>query len=231
MKPTRLAVGYIPLVDAAPLIVAHEIGFAAEEGLALDLRAAPSWSSLRDMLGFGHVDAAHMLSPVPVANALGAARVGSGLVATSVLSMNGNVIGVSRALEEKLRADGHDFGFADARAAGQALIAANPDGLRIGVPFPFSMHAELLHFWLGSLGYPVKDRITIRTVPPPMMVDAIGSGEIDAFCVGEPWGSMAVENGWEPCFCLAPRFGMPPLKRSWRRGRIGRRRRPSCLAV
>ena len=67
MNAVVLSAGFIPLVDAAPLIVAEEMGFAAEEGLALDLVRAPSWSSLRDMLVFGRVEAAHMLAPVPVA--------------------------------------------------------------------------------------------------------------------------------------------------------------------
>ncbi|MBE9637608.1 ABC transporter substrate-binding protein [Salipiger mangrovisoli] len=195
MKTTTLSVGFIPLTDSAPLILAQEMGYAAEEGIALDLKRAPSWSSLRDMLSFGRVDAAHMLSPLPVAAALGLGGAGVALSAVSVLSVNGNVIGVSNALAEKLRAQGHDFGFEDARAAGAALIAASDETLRIGVPFPFSMHAELLYYWLSALGLSVPDALQVRTVPPPLMADAIEAGEIDAFCVGEPWGSMAVENG------------------------------------
>ena len=77
MKAVTVSVGFIPLVDAAPLIVAQEMGFAAEEGIALALRRAPSWASLRDMLSFGQVEAAHMLSPIPVATALGLGRAGA----------------------------------------------------------------------------------------------------------------------------------------------------------
>lgn len=195
MSVTRLSTGFIPLVDAAPLIIAQEMGFAAEEGIALDLRRAPSWSALRDMLSFGKVDAAHMLSPVPVATALGLGGAGAPLSAISVLSVNGNVIGVSQPLADRLRAGGHDFAFNDARAAGLALIAAAGEGLRIGVPFPFSMHAELVYYWLSALGLPAPQWVRVRTVPPPLMGDAIRAGEIDAFCVGEPWGSQAVEDG------------------------------------
>ncbi|WP_425098721.1 CmpA/NrtA family ABC transporter substrate-binding protein [Tropicibacter sp. S64] len=194
MKETLLSVGFMPLTDAAPLIVAQEMGFAEEEGIALDLRRAPSWSSLRDMLSFGQVDAAHMLSPVPIATALGFGGAGAPLSAVSVLSVNGNVIGVSRALEEKLRAAGHDFDFADAEKAGRALIGVAQGKLRIGVPFPFSMHAELVFYWLAALGYAVPDGVAVRTVPPPLMAEAIAEGEIDAFCVGEPWGTKTVEN-------------------------------------
>jgi len=195
MKGVRLSVGFIPLVDAAPLIVAQEMGFAAQEGLALDLVHAPSWSSLRDMLVFGRVEAAHMLSPVPVASALGLGGAGTLLSALSVLSINGNVIGVNAALAERMRAAGHAFGFSDAREAGNALIAAAHGQLRIGVPYPFSMHAELLYYWLTALGLHAPQGVDIRTVPPQLMADALKVGEIDAFCVGEPWGSIAVEQG------------------------------------
>lgn len=195
MKDMTLSVGFIPLVDAAPLIMAQEMGFAAEEGISLDLRAAPSWSSLRDMLSLGQVDAAHMLSVAPVASALGLGGAGVTLHAVSVLSVNGNVIGVSRPLADRLREIGHDFAFNDARSAGTALIAASGGSLRFGVPFPFSMHAELVYYWLSALGLPAPQGVDIRTVPPPLMADAIKAGEIDAFCVGEPWGSKAVEIG------------------------------------
>lgn len=190
-----VSAGFIPLVDAAPLVIAREIGFAEEEGLALTLERAPSWSTLRDMVAFGAVDAAHMLSPVPVATALGLGGLGVRLDAVSVLSVNGNVIGVSRALADRLRAAGHDFGFRDAAAAGRALIATGEKRLRIGVPFPFSMHAELLYHWLGALGLKAPEGIDVRTVPPPLMARALAADEIDAFCVGEPWGSIVVEQG------------------------------------
>ena len=80
----KLTIGFLPLVDACLPILARELGFAEEEGLDLDLIAAPSWSSVRDMLAFGRVDAAHMLSPVPVAMAMGL-----GGVRVSVSSLKG----------------------------------------------------------------------------------------------------------------------------------------------
>lgn len=194
MKTVPVSIAYVPLVDAAPLIVAQEMGFAQAEGISLDLVAAPSWSSVRDMLAFGRVDLAHLLSVVPVAMALGLGGVTNAMSAVSVLSVNGNVIGVSRALEDKLRGIGHSFGFDDAAAAGEALARVAPEGLTIGVPFPFSMHVELIHVWKGATPLSAVP-LEIRTVPPPMMAQALASGEIDAFCVGEPWGSVSVENG------------------------------------
>ncbi|WP_227268684.1 CmpA/NrtA family ABC transporter substrate-binding protein [Roseobacter weihaiensis] len=195
MKRAAIPVGFIPLVDAAPLITAEEMGFAAQEGISLDLRRAPSWSSLRDMLSFGQVDAAHMLSTVPVATAMGLGGGGTSLAAVSVLSVNGNVIGVDLALEKRMRAAGYAFDFRDAHAAGRALLELCDKPLRIGVPFPFSMHTELVRYWLSGINHPQSDNIMIHTVPPPLMSEAIAAGEIDAFCVGEPWGSRAVDKG------------------------------------
>ncbi|MES2916539.1 MAG: CmpA/NrtA family ABC transporter substrate-binding protein [Pseudomonadota bacterium] len=188
--PMRL--GFLPLVDAAPLIVAEAMGFAEEEGLALDLVAAPSWSALRDLLAAGQVAAAQMLAPVPVALALGLGGPARFEV-LSVLNLNGNAVGVSRALASRMA--GHDFALTDARAAGHALLRAAGPGLRIGVPFAFSMHRELVHYWLDGLGTVPPARLEIVTVPPPLMPDALAAGEIDAFCVGEPRGSVAVERG------------------------------------
>lgn len=195
MSLTRIPAGYVPLTDAAPLIVAQEMGFAAEERLTLELHRAPSWSSLRDMLTFGQVDAAHMLAPLPVAAALGLGGASAQFSVLSVLSINGTVIGISNRLASKLANAGYSFSFENAVSAGRALIAASGPKLRIGVPFPFSMHAELLAYWLEGLGLDTLRGIGIRTVPPPLMAKAIQCGEIDAFCVGEPWGSIAVEQG------------------------------------
>ena len=195
MSDIRLSVAFIPLTDAAPLIAAEEMGFSREEGLALELVRAPSWSSLRDMLVYGRVEAAHMLSPVPVAAALDLGGSATPLSALMVLSMNGNVIGVSQSLAKALEDQGHDFALADAADAGHAIALASHGRLRIGVPFPFSMHAELLYYWLSASGLPAPQGIEIKTVPPPLMADALASGDIDAFCVGEPWGSKSVETG------------------------------------
>lgn len=195
MSTVALTAGFIPLVDAAPLIIARELRFAEEEGLDLTLRNAPSWSTLRDLLVLGQIEAAHMLAPVPVAMALGLGGLNARIDALMVLSVNGNTIGVSTPLAARMRAAGFGFDFSDARAAGRALIAACEARARIGVPFPFSMHAELLYRWLGAMGIAVPQELSVKTVPPPLMAEAMAEGEIDAFCVGSPWGSIAVENG------------------------------------
>lgn len=131
-----LHLGFVPLVDAAPLLVADVLGFAEEEGLHFVLHAAPSWANLRDLVAMGQVAAAQMLAPVPIAMALGLGRGLARFEALSVLNINGNVIGVSRAIAGKMRAAGYGFDFKDAFAAGHAILAASQHRAS-GCPLPF----------------------------------------------------------------------------------------------
>lgn len=193
MTLSTLRLGYLPLIDAAPLIVAHELGFAAEEGLGLDLVRLQSWAQCRDMLGLGQVDAAHMLVPMPVAQALGLGPAFPRFDLAMVLAVGGQAIAISAQLADAMRARGHGFDFDDPVAARDALAAVAGGVLRVGVPFPFSTQAELVRRWLANT--PLAKNVTIHTVPPPQMADALALGEVDAFCVGEPWASYAVERG------------------------------------
>lgn len=186
----EIDLGFVPLLDAAPLIIAARMGFAAEERLHLHLHPARSWSLLRDMLSSGHIAAAQMLSAVPIAGRLGLGGAAADFEAPLVLSLGGQIIGVSNDLAAAMRDAGHGRDFHDAIATRTALRRARPSGIRFGVPFPFSMHTELLHLWLGG-----RSGLHTVTVPPARMAEALISGEIEAFCVGEPWGSFAVECG------------------------------------
>lgn len=214
MGREKVVCGFIPLIDCATLVVAHELGFADEEGLALELRRDVSWSNIRDKLAFGLVDAAQMLTPMVVAPAVGVADEPADVAAPFVLSVNGDVFGVSRILGERLRrAHGSSF-FTDAAAAGPALKAALAEApIRIGVPWMHSMHRLLLSYWLERVGLDLERAAPLTVVPPPFMVDALEAGEIDAFVVGEPWGSTAVERGAADLFmAMSSVWGFAPEK-------------------
>lgn len=190
MSRWRVHCGFVPLVDCAPLVIARELDFAANEGLDLQLLRQPSWSALRDLLALGHLEAAHILSPLPIAMTLGLGGFRSDVDTLMVLSVNGNVIAASNDLVARMRDGGWRPDLTDAETTGEALAAAAPDPLRFGVPFPVSMHRELVEYWLTGRNLSLE----LCSVPPPMMADALKAGEVDAFCVGEPWGSQAVDN-------------------------------------
>ena len=179
--------GYVPLVDCAPLIIAKELGFAGEEGLELNLVRQPSWSALRDMLALGHLDAAQMLSPMPIAMSLGMGGLGAPIDTLMALSVNGTVFGVSPKLAKDIEAP-----FGDAAQVLEQLAKRRGDPIRIGIPFPYSMHRLLMSYWSATNTSLAIDAVT---VPPPRMADAVEEGHVDAFWVGEPWGSVAVQRG------------------------------------
>lgn len=103
MPLTPLRLGYVPLIDAAPLIVARELGFAAEEGLEFQLLRLGAWAQARDMLGAGLIEAAHMLVPMPVAQALGLGPALPDLDLVMFLSQGGQAVAVSAALAARDR--------------------------------------------------------------------------------------------------------------------------------
>src|SRR5262249_41713609 len=102
---TQLHIGFIPLVDAAAVIIAADKGFAEAEGLEVTLAREVSWSNVRDKLNIGLFDAAHLMAPVAIASSLGIAHVKVPIAAPINLGLNGNAITVSPALHAALMAE------------------------------------------------------------------------------------------------------------------------------
>src|SRR5262245_9545203 len=117
----RLSAAFVPLVDCAVLVAAREVGFAAAEGIELELIKEPSWASLRDHLNLGHVDCAQALGPLPVASALGVGHVQADCFVPFVLGRGGNAVTVSTRLAAEMRAAGGADAFAGPAHAGRAL--------------------------------------------------------------------------------------------------------------
>jgi two-component system, oxyanion-binding sensor len=198
---TPVHIGFIPLVDAAALIVAVDKGFTAAEGLDVTLVREVSWSNVRDKLNIGLFDAAHLLAPVAIASSLGIGHVKVPIIAPFNLGLNGNAITVSPALHAAIMAeiDGDPFDpMATALALSRVVAARRKSGaepLTIGMTFPFSTHNYQLRFWIAAGGVDPDEDVRLVVLPPPYMVDSIASGQIDGFCVGAPWNSIAVDRG------------------------------------
>lgn len=196
-----LRIGFIPLVDAAALIVAVDKGFAAAEGLEVELVREVSWSNVRDKLNIGLFDAAHLLAPVAIASSLGLGHVKVPIAAPFNLGINGNAITVSPALHAVLmeEIDGDRFDpLATAKALAKVVAKrrkAGADPLTFGMTFPFSTHNYQLRFWMAAAGVDPDEDVRLVVLPPPYMVDSIKNGHVDGFCVGAPWNSIAVDLG------------------------------------
>ena len=201
MSNARLRIGYIPLVDAAALIVAVDMGFAAAENLDVELVREVSWSNVRDKLNIGLFDAAHLLSPVAIASSLGIGHVRVPIIAPFNLGLNGNAITVSPRLYAGL-AGVADGDIADPAVSARALArlvadrkARGAEPLTFGMTFPFSNHNYQLRFWMAAGGVDPDEDVRLVVLPPPYMVESLASGHVDGFCVGAPWNSVAVDSG------------------------------------
>ncbi len=196
-----LHIGFIPLIDAAAVIVAVDRGFTAAEGLDVTLVREVSWSNVRDKLNIGLFDAAHLLAPVAIASSLGLGHVKVPIVAPFNLGLNGNAITVSPALHAAIMSeiDGDPFDpMATALALSRVVAARRKSGaepLTFGMTFPFSTHNYQLRFWMAAAGVDPDEDVRLVVLPPPYMVDSLANGQVDAFCVGAPWNSIAVDRG------------------------------------
>ena len=190
----ELAIGFLPLVDAALPILAREHGFAEDEGVSLRLVKDMSWATVLDRLLYGHTDAAHLVAPLAIATTLGRGRPAQPLAVPFVLGLNGNAITFRTDLAQELTEPGQ---LGEPRAVGAKLAAIVGTGrkLRFGVVHRYSSHNYMLRYWLAACGIRPDSDVEITTVAPPFCADALEAGEVDAICVGEPWNSVAVERG------------------------------------
>jgi NitT/TauT family transport system ATP-binding protein len=199
MSKDRLRIGFIPLCDAAALIVAAERGFTAAEGLDVELVREISWSNVRDKLNIGIFDAAHLLAPVAIASSLGLGHVKVPIIAPFALGVNGNAITVSPSLHAALTAaaDGNLLDpLVSARALAQVVARRKRKGeepLTFGMTFPFSSHNYALRFWMAAGGVDPDEDVRLVVLPPPYMVESLANRLVDGFCVGAPWSSVAVD--------------------------------------
>jgi len=183
----KLRLGFIPLNDAAPLVVAKEKGFFAAEGLEVELAREPSWANIRDKLAAGAIDGAHMLAPMTLAATLGVGSEPMALITPFALNQNGSAFTVSTAVAQAMAGEGL------AALAHRRRDAGAP--LRFAVVFSYSTHNFLLRDWLAGQGIDPDRDVRILVVPPPRMGQQLSQGLIDGFCAGEPWNALAVANG------------------------------------
>ncbi|MBM1142924.1 ABC transporter substrate-binding protein [Alcanivorax sp. ZXX171] len=203
MTDTAVRIGYMPLTDSLPLVVAREAGYFAEEGLDVTLRPEWSWASLRDRLLVGEVEAAPMLAPLLLATSLGRGGLRRSLATGFSMGLNGNGITVSPLLFHGLRALAEGPTPQDMALALNRLVAARAAAgdapLVLAVVFPYSCHAYQLRHWLAVAGLDPDRDVRLVVLPPSQMVDHLRLGHIDGFCVGEPWNSLAAHTGAGHC--------------------------------
>jgi ABC-type nitrate/sulfonate/bicarbonate transport system substrate-binding protein len=186
MSNRKLKLGILRLTDAAPLVVAHKLGFFAAEGLAVELSVEPSWANIADKLTWGALDGAMILPPLAIAISLGLRGAAKKLVLPLTLSLNGNSVTLADRLAASL------LGGPGATLAAVLKRETRP---RLAVVHAFSTQNLLLRYFLAAAGVDPERDVALTVIPPAEMVEALGSGRIDGFCAGAPWGALAARAG------------------------------------
>jgi nitrate/nitrite transport system substrate-binding protein len=197
IEKRRLRIGFVPLADCAPIVLAKERGLFRRHGLDVELSREVSWATLRDKVAAGALDAAQMLAPMAFASALGLGGLQLPICTGLSLDLGGNAITVSAALYRRL-ADADPEALATRPVCASALRElieqdreAGRPPLRFGIVFPYSTHDLELRYWLASAGIDPERDVSLRVVAPPFMVQRLEDGHLDGYCVGEPWNRLA----------------------------------------
>lgn len=176
LEKTKLNVGFIPITCATPIIMAAPMGFYEKQGLDVQVIKTAGWAVIRDKTLNKEYDAAHMLSPMPLAITMGLGSNPQPYAAPAIENINGQAI--TLALKHKDRRDPKDW-----------------KGFKFAVPFDYSMHNYLLRYYLAEHGIDPDTDVQIRAVPPPEMVANLRAENIDGFLGPDPMNQRAVYDG------------------------------------
>ncbi len=188
--PIRL--GYVPLIDCAPIVVAREKNLFAARGLEVETHQQPGWATIREKLVHAELDAAQCLGPLALAIHHGIGTLSKEMVVPLVLSANGNGLTLSNKIpREVFTQPGGFLSFLESHYSKEKPLT-------LASVHPCSSHHALLQLWLKQNKISNHPFLELISVPPETMVRNLRHGHIDGFCVGEPWNSVAItsEIGW-----------------------------------
>lgn len=183
-EKTTVRVGFIPLTDCAPVVMASVKGFDKKYGITLTPSKEASWAAVRDKLTSGELDAAHVLYGMIYGLQLGVAGPQHDMANLMTLNQNGQAITLSNQLKEA--------GVTTLAGLKQAITAKPAGSYTFAHTFPTSTHAMWLYYWLASGGIDPFEDVRTLVVPPPQMVMNMKIGNMSGYCVGEPWNQRAI---------------------------------------
>lgn len=176
LEKKDVKIGFIPITCATPIIMAHPMGFYSRYGLNAEVIKTAGWAVIRDKALNGEYDAAHMLSPMPLAISLGLGAPANPWTMPAIENVNGQAI--TLAMKHKDKRDPKQW-----------------KGFKFAVPFDYSMHNYLLRYYLAENGLDPDRDVQIRAVPPPEMVANLRAGNIDGYLAPDPMNQRAVYDG------------------------------------
>ncbi|MFA5243335.1 MAG: CmpA/NrtA family ABC transporter substrate-binding protein [Sulfuricella sp.] len=184
-EKTEVKVGFIPLTDCASVVIASVMGFDKKYGIKIVPSKEASWAGVRDKITNGELDAAHVLYGLVYGVQMGIGGPKKDMAVLMNLNHNGQGITLSNQLKAKGAVDGTSLA---------ALIKKEPREYTFAQTFPTGTHAMWLYYWLASYGVNPFTEVKNITVPPPQMIANMRVGNMDGYCVGEPWHARAIRD-------------------------------------
>ena len=186
-----IRIGFVPLCDCAPVVMAHELGLFQAHGLRVELSREVGWATIRDKIVLRELEAAHAPAAMVLGISLGIGSFKVPCATGLVLNLHGNGVTLSKQL--------WNDGVRDAATLRDFVRSRHKvPSLTFGVAFSCSSHNFLLQKWLRGAGLEPERDVNIVVVPPPQMAANLKARNLDGYCVGEPWNSLAViqRAGW-----------------------------------
>jgi nitrate/nitrite transport system substrate-binding protein len=182
-EKTDLAIGFIPLTDCASVVMAGELGLYKKYGLNVTVSKEASWAAVRDKLILGQLDAAHVLYGLIYGAHLGIGSQKKDMAILMGIDHNGQGITLSNKLRDQGVTSGEKL---------KELVDKKTREFTFAQTFPTGTHAMWLYYWLGAYGINPFSDVKNITIPPPQMVANMRVGNMDGYCVGEPWNARAI---------------------------------------
>ncbi|GAB4465930.1 MAG: CmpA/NrtA family ABC transporter substrate-binding protein [Burkholderiaceae bacterium] len=182
----EVRIGFIPLTDCASVVIAAVNRFDEKYGIRIVPTKEASWAAVRDKLVNGELDAAHVLYGLVYGVHVGIGGPKKDMAVLMTLDHNGQAISLSKKLADKGAVDGPSL---------VKVMAQERRDYTFAQTFPTGTHAMWLYYWLATYGINPMADVKVMTVPPPQMVANMRVGNMDGFCVGEPWNHRAIADG------------------------------------
>jgi nitrate/nitrite transport system substrate-binding protein len=179
----EVRIGFIPLTDCASIVMASVLGLDVKHGVKFVLSKEASWAAVRDKLVSGEIDAAHVLYGLVYGVHLGLGGAKKDMAVLMTLNQNGQAITLSQQLADKGAVNGESLA---------KLMLKEKREYTFAQTFPTGTHAMWLYYWMAANGIDPMKGAKVITVPPPQMVANMRVGNMDGYCVGEPWNHRAI---------------------------------------
>jgi nitrate/nitrite transport system substrate-binding protein len=185
-ETTKISFGMIALTDCSPIVIAAEKGLFKKYGIDATVAKQGNWKAVNEGIVGGNIQATHMLIGMPIASTMGLGGNAVPMVIPWILNRNGQSISLQKNLNGKVQAD--------AKALKPIVDAAKAGGkpMKFAMTFPYGTHNMWIRYWLGAGGINPDKDCDLKVIPPANMFTGMQSGDVDGFCVGEPWNAKTV---------------------------------------